>query len=359
MDIDEQPGPSTQHAEHIERPATPTDEATPMDVDGPVTGQESLAGYSNEDGQTIMDSPKTLHYRNDNHVTTDGSTTNDHDSGAGGCCYTDSHVSLCPGAAEQTDQPLPNTSACKQPISLFNKHQLPATETRSDAADVGNSIFKWLQTNEDLAATRHGTDRSGSVHNDINRGGADDNPDSTSSTTILSDPADPTTSMEGRRTPLVFAHMSAPEGGLATGTSEEDETDGGIISVANRTYHTFILHTRNLLTGWRGQIAKARGVLPSFLLFDHGDHVHLLYSSRSGGGNPARSRDRIVRFLHASDAGTAEAVITNIKIRNIRKFLLYCVRKGISSAHSWKYVTNRAAAPLRPLPAAPNNHEPG
>lgn len=86
-----------------------------------------------------------------------------------------------------------------------------------------------------------------------------------------------------------------------------------------------------IIGDWRQHIRARIG--QTFIAFDHGDHLHIVYSSLSGGENPSRTRHRIGTYLHTTDAGSAEAFITNIKIANIRRFLYYCLRNGITTGH--------------------------
>jgi hypothetical protein len=147
-------------------------------------------------------------------------------------------------------------------------------------------------------------------------------PDATNSTTPLGSPGNSPTN-----TPMQSSASCSPA--FATTASGPDFD----IANSKRAFHTFILHTTNIAGQWKAHIAKSSRVGPAFLIFDHGDHFHIVYSSLSGGGNPIRTRDRITRFLNANDAGLTEAVITNTRIRDLRRFLYYCLRKGVSNAH--------------------------
>jgi hypothetical protein len=55
-----------------------------------------------------------------------------------------------------------------------------------------------------------------------------------------------------------------------------------------------------------------------------------MYISAPGGGNPTRSRNRIVQFLSCTSTGVAE---TATKVKYIRRFILYCVRFGFETTH--------------------------
>jgi len=96
---------------------------------------------------------------------------------------------------------------------------------------------------------------------------------------------------------------------------------------------TFIVHTSNLEDRWKDNIATRTKAGPCFIAFDHGDHLHILFNASTGGENLARTRTRIAQYLGCKSSGVAEATITCVKVRYLRKFILYCVRYGIERTH--------------------------
>ena len=103
--------------------------------------------------------------------------------------------------------------------------------------------------------------------------------------------------------------------------------------ITGKQYYTFILHKTNQNPNWQ---ATNRGKpSPNFITFDHGTHYHVLYASDDRGGNGARQRGRIAAYLGATVAGSTEINSTHSKIQFLRRFILYCIRKGIETANRY------------------------
>jgi hypothetical protein len=84
---------------------------------------------------------------------------------------------------------------------------------------------------------------------------------------------------------------------------------------------------------WRTKIATRGRRTPYFVVFDHDDHVHILFVATTRGGNASRSRTRIVRFLDCTDAGSAGSIITTARIKYLDRSILYCIRFGVQTTH--------------------------
>jgi len=155
-----------------------------------------------------------------------------------------------------------------------------------------------------------------------------------------------TTAMDsaGDHNPDTSMHPSS--GSSPTDTSPTTARDGDIealtITRTQRAYHSFIIHT-NITGEWKNNITRHARPGPTFVVYDHIDHLHILYSSLSGGGNPARTRQRICTFLGCTDAGGAEALITGIKFKDIKRFIFYCIRHGVQRM---RFVGNRGRKDL-------------
>jgi hypothetical protein len=113
--------------------------------------------------------------------------------------------------------------------------------------------------------------------------------------------------------------------------SDDDDLDCG--KPGDKAYFTFILHYSNMSDTWKTAVAGRKKGCPSFISFDHGDHIHVLFGSSGGGGNSTRTRGRITRFLSTNSAGIAESIITMQRVKHLRKFLLYCIRYGVEGTH--------------------------
>nr|AJI02597.1 non-structure protein 1 [Mosquito densovirus HB-3] len=111
------------------------------------------------------------------------------------------------------------------------------------------------------------------------------------------------------------------------------ELDGPAGQNRESAYYTFVLHQDNVKEDWRYIATTRAKQAPSFITFDHGNHLHILFSSSSSGGNSTRVRTRITRFLSATSAGNAEATITFSRVKFLRNFILYCIRYGIETTH--------------------------
>lgn len=113
----------------------------------------------------------------------------------------------------------------------------------------------------------------------------------------------------------------------------DGELDGSTGSNRETAYYTFVLHKDNVKEDWRYIATTRAKQAPSFITFDHGDHIHILFSSSNTGGNSTRVRTRITKFLSATSAGSAEATITFSKVKFLRNFILYCIRYGIETVN--------------------------
>nr|AVM80379.1 non-structural protein 1 [Ambidensovirus sp.] len=125
------------------------------------------------------------------------------------------------------------------------------------------------------------------------------------------------------------------EGTITSGIDELDgnggiETDSG---TGESSYYTFIIHKKNLEDDWRTKAAARTKQAPSFITFDHNEDLHILFSSAATGGNAARVRSRITKYLSAKSAGTQESIITLSRVRLLRRYILYCIRFGIESVN--------------------------
>jgi hypothetical protein len=77
----------------------------------------------------------------------------------------------------------------------------------------------------------------------------------------------------------------------STKTTDDDDEDG-CGPTGNKAYFTFILHYNNLSETWKTDVAGLRKGCPSFISFDEGDHIHVLFDCSGGGGNAARTRGK-------------------------------------------------------------------
>jgi hypothetical protein len=92
---------------------------------------------------------------------------------------------------------------------------------------------------------------------------------------------------------------------------------------------------------------------PSFAAFDHGDHIHVIFSVRHTN-NASRHINTILNFLRASFEGTSEAHTTLQLIRFPTRFISYLIRKGLRTFY--KYGAKLIPI-LRPLTAALMNYD--
>jgi len=121
-------------------------------------------------------------------------------------------------------------------------------------------------------------------------------------------------------------------------TDDDDDThdsagDSVDLGRPRTEYYTFVLHKANMREDWHTKIATRGRRTPYFVVFDHDDHVHILFVATTRGGNASRSRTRIVRFLDCTDAGSAEAIITTTRVKYLERFILYCIRFGVQTTH--------------------------
>jgi hypothetical protein len=133
---------------------------------------------------------------------------------------------------------------------------------------------------------------------------------------------DPNQCLNSNRTTITKS-----ESRIDNGTTTEDRPR------SDRSHYTFVIHKTNLEENWKSRPKTNSSQAPSFITFDHGEHFHVVFTSSSNGGNPARQRTRITKFLSSKSQGIAEATITFSRIRLLRRFLLYCLRYGIQTTH--------------------------
>ena len=100
----------------------------------------------------------------------------------------------------------------------------------------------------------------------------------------------------------------------------------------SREWYAFIIHKENQEPNWKQSAAKYKQA-PSFASFDHGDHYHIIFPGTATGNNVTRTRTRIGKYLGATAEGRTEIATTTIKVRWIKRFLLYCIRYGIETAN--------------------------
>ena len=117
---------------------------------------------------------------------------------------------------------------------------------------------------------------------------------------------------------------------------EQPTSSGSFRDRPDRGYYTFIIHKSNLTIAWDQLLqCKNNKQSPTFIAFDHGDDIHILYATSPTGGNAAKRRDRILKFIYASRAGIAEAISTFSRVRLLRNYILYCIRFGIETYHKF------------------------
>jgi hypothetical protein len=123
----------------------------------------------------------------------------------------------------------------------------------------------------------NGTDM---LHNSDTGRGHNDDEDSTSSITTIESPAPTATPMDTTDYPTVHTRLLEPTGRNSLGNTSTEQ-DSRNVPESRRSYHTFILHTNNIIRKWKLQVTQSSRTGPTFLLFDHGDHLHIIYSSLS------------------------------------------------------------------------------
>jgi hypothetical protein len=103
----------------------------------------------------------------------------------------------------------------------------------------------------------------------------------------------------------------------------------------DNTYSTIIIHTTDFQNStWNIQSRRKHRSTPMFVTFDHGTHIHILFSTANYHNNN-RTVNRILSWFNATPAGIAESLTTLQRIRNLTKFIAYCVRFGLSTFFSF------------------------
>jgi hypothetical protein len=104
--------------------------------------------------------------------------------------------------------------------------------------------------------------------------------------------------------------------------TREDDTDG---ECNHGIPYTFIVHKTGI-----DILPPTTKKGPTFASFDHGDHIHVIFSARHTN-NGSRHLNTILNFLHASFEGSSEAHTTLQLIRFPTRFISYLIRKGLST----------------------------
>lgn len=120
-------------------------------------------------------------------------------------------------------------------------------------------------------------------------------------------------------------------GGEGTSKKRQETASNTTSDDQKTTHYTFVIHKRNQEPNWRGK----PGPQPSFITFDHGDHLHIIYTTTGDGSNTARARKRIADFLHATTGGHTEIIASNTKIKLLENFILYCIRYGLKTINQY------------------------
>jgi hypothetical protein len=112
-------------------------------------------------------------------------------------------------------------------------------------------------------------------------------------------------------------------------SNHPDGTDDNQRNDNNDTIYTFIIHKSAILP-----IPPTTKKAPTFAAFDHGDHIHFIYTTKHSN-NANRSLNAILQFLGSSFEGTTEAHTALQPVRFRNRFLSYLIRKGIRSFHKY------------------------
>lgn len=107
--------------------------------------------------------------------------------------------------------------------------------------------------------------------------------------------------------------------------SESDDSDASSTTSRTGLYYTATI-TRNNIE----RLPSNPQIGPTFLIFDHGTHYHLLWYATTDS-NAHRQLKRIARFINATSAGFTECASTKQTVRHIWKFIQYCIRYGLHS----------------------------
>lgn len=285
----------------------------------------------------------------------------------------DTQLSVCPGTLEVTGFhfPTPGSKRWKGYISLLNEHQQPEIETRSDTGFI-KSIRKKLftETNMDTDGNCGSTGQS-IRSDDIGRSDTNNHGKTRKSNTmdgkrkisvdILSNNVSIACctgkgssggTTETKRSRREDSRTDEREGGEEETDNieqdiQEESNDGSESTISNfirsrldrssgsvrKQYYTFVLHKRNQEEHWKRESASRSKQAPCFIGFDHGDHTHVIYASDERGGNAARQRGRIAKYLGATAAGSAECISSFSRVNLLRNFILYCIRNGIETVN--------------------------
>jgi hypothetical protein len=120
----------------------------------------------------------------------------------------------------------------------------------------------------------------------------------------------------------------------ASPSPSTDTTDSIRTNYNNHTknddpIYTFIIHK----TGF-DSLPPTTKKGPSFAAFDHGDHVHIIFSV-AYTNNTSRQVTSILKFLGATLEGTTEAHTSLQLVRFHTRFISYLIRKGLSTFHKY------------------------
>jgi len=121
---------------------------------------------------------------------------------------------------------------------------------------------------------------------------------------------------------------SGTDRGRTRGTSGKHDKGKNIEAKTN--FYTFIVHKNYQNENWKSLNSQNKKQGPNFATFDHGDHFHIIFSTRNPS-NYTRHRARIGSFLHLDNSGNTESIITTQRIKHLRQFILYCLRYGFKS----------------------------
>lgn len=101
-------------------------------------------------------------------------------------------------------------------------------------------------------------------------------------------------------------------------------------NIERKHFVTFVIHKEHIGPN-RGTVGRDRNQQPSFAEFDHGDHIHVIFTTTNPNTNVARTRSRICKFLDVSIGGCTEALTTTTRVYSPRKFILYCLKYGATT----------------------------
>ncbi|XP_033606519.1 uncharacterized protein LOC111862339 isoform X2 [Cryptotermes secundus] len=111
-------------------------------------------------------------------------------------------------------------------------------------------------------------------------------------------------------------------------------------SASTDLYYTFILHKTTF-----DALPPTSKKSPTFATFDHGDHIHIIFSVRHSN-NVSRHLNSILSFLKTGFSGNAEAHTSLQLIRYTTRFISYLIRKGISTFNKYG---NKSLSIIKPI----------